>query len=184
MSDERVRLFVALELPVIVRSELERWREAPVRGGGLRPVAAEALHVTLCFLGWRSWGEVEAIGDACVEASLSQPPPRLRLSGPLWLPPPRPRLLAVALEDLSGGLLAVQSRLSQVLAAGGWYTPEKRPFLAHVTVARARRDARIRAADLSPPSSLEFHGGWVTLYRSRLSPGGARYEPLRRVEVG
>jgi 2'-5' RNA ligase len=77
-----------------------------------------------------------------------------------------------------------QAELSAALSAGGWYKPEARPFLAHVTVARARRDARLRAVDLSPPKGLEFDGSEIVVYRSRLEAGGARYEPLHRVVLG
>jgi len=53
------RLFVALELPEDVRVALVAWRP---RDGGLRPVAAESLHVTLAFLGWREAADADMIG--------------------------------------------------------------------------------------------------------------------------
>jgi ketosteroid isomerase-like protein len=79
----------------------------------------------------------------------------------------------------------VQSALSDALHAGGWYIPETRPFLAHVTVARVARDARrAPAVELSPVPPLAFAGERVTLFRSRLGAGGARYEPLGSVVLG
>jgi 2'-5' RNA ligase len=74
--------------------------------------------------------------------------------------------------------------LSQVLAAGGWYQPEKRPFLAHATVARVTRSGRAPRVSLPQLPSLEFRCTRVTLYRSRLSRAGARYEPLSTIELG
>lgn len=181
---ERVRLFVALELPGAVRDEVVAWCRRALRDSeGLRPLASAALHVTLCFLGWRWESELDAIAGAC-ELLAGTRAMRLKLGEPVWLPPRRPRVLAVELLDASGGLREVQSQLSATLCAGGWYTPEIRPFLAHVTVARARREARLRAVDLSPPEGLEFDGSEVVLYRSRLGAGGARYEPLHRVVLG
>jgi 2'-5' RNA ligase len=40
----------------------------------------------------------------------------------------------------------------------------------------------VRPLELAPPRAKQFDGVAVTLYRSRLQPTGARYEPLRRVE--
>jgi 2'-5' RNA ligase len=185
VSPERARLFVALDLPVMAREAIERWRpEATQEVRRLRVVGADALHATLCFLGWRSAGEIEQIGAACAAALGDLPMPQLSLGSAVWLPPRRPRVLAVRLEDPSGGLARVQGSLSAALSAGGWYAPEARPFLAHVTVARVPRGARVRAVSLARLPPLEFEGAGVTLYRSRLGQAGARYEPLRTVEPG
>ncbi len=57
VSEERVRLFVALELPTEVRSALRSWAAEHVGAmARLRLVEPESLHVTLCFLGWRAGG--------------------------------------------------------------------------------------------------------------------------------
>ena len=56
--------------------------------------------------------------------------------------------------------------------------PEKRPFRAHVTVARLRPRVRPPRAAALEPEPLAFAGRAVTLYVSRLHPSGARYEPL------
>jgi RNA 2',3'-cyclic 3'-phosphodiesterase len=186
VSDERARLFVALELPEPARVELVEWRDRTARGiPGLRPVASESMHVTLCFLGWLSVGEVDAIASACNAAVAGAAAARLRVRQGIWLPSRRPRVLAVGLEDVGGALGAAQAALSQALAAGGWYKPEARPFLAHVTVARVGRGGRVRAAELEAlPAGLEVAGSRVTLFRSRLSQAGARYEALSSVELG
>jgi RNA 2',3'-cyclic 3'-phosphodiesterase len=180
--DERVRLFVALELPAPVREALIGWRGGPGRARDLRPLAAESLHATLCFLGWRPAREIEAIAGAC-GALAGDPAPELSLGEPRWLPPRRPRVLAVDLVDPSGALARAQATLSSALAAGGWYQPEKRPYLAHVTVARVARGGRPPRGPLPPIPSLEFRAGKVRLYRSRLLRAGAQYEPLATIEL-
>ena len=88
-----------------------------------------------------------------------------------------PRVLAVALEDRHGALGALQERVVERLAAAGRHDPEARPYLPHVTVARVRSGTRPGDALAAPPP-LAFDGAAVTLYRSRLQPSGARYEPL------
>ena len=183
-DDERVRLFVALELPDRVRDDLASWR-APILAAtpALRPVAPESMHVTLCFLGWRRAGEVPAIATACAAAS-SVARPCLTAAEALWLPPRRPRVLSVSLTDVSGRLSEAQGRVSRALAAGGWYVPEKRPFLAHVTVARVRKDGRVGRVSLPEPPAIDFEGSAVTLFRSQLTSRGAQYLGLSRVELG
>ena len=147
-DDERARLFVALELPESARSALAEWRDAPLsRVSGLRPVRPEDLHVTLCFLGTRPAAEIEQIGAACGVVA-GEPPVESAFGGAGVAAAPRPRVLAVSLSDPEGALAGLQATLSAALVAGGWYAPESRPFLAHVTVARVARDARIRAVEL------------------------------------
>jgi 2'-5' RNA ligase len=183
VSDERARLFVALELPGRIRRELTDWRASAVRGvEGLRLVREEDLHVTMCFLGWQGVGEVDSIASACGVLA-GEPAAQLRVAGSIWLPRRRPRVLAVQLDDREGALARAQSRLSEVLESGGWYRPEARPFLAHVTVARVRGGARVRGTELDAPPGLALAGSTVTLFRSRLSPSGARYEGLASVEL-
>jgi RNA 2',3'-cyclic 3'-phosphodiesterase len=186
VSDERARLFVALALPEPVRRALSEWRAGALAGlGGLRLVAPEDLHVTLCFLGWVAVGEADRIAAACDGALTGRRSCALVVDGAIWLPQRRPRVLAVALEDRCGALAAAQSALSDALATGGWYRPESRPFLAHVTIARVGRGARVRPGEreLPQPPGMEFEASRVVLYRSRLSPAGARYEALATCEL-
>jgi 2'-5' RNA ligase len=182
---KRARLFVALELPSRVRDALERWRRVSGRDlRRLRMVEPEALHVTLCFLGWRSTEEVEQIGEACAAALREAPAPQLSIETPVWLPERRPRVLAVRLADSSGALARVQASLATALSSGGWYALETRPFLAHVTVARIPRGERVRSLELGELPPLSFLAEDVTLYRSHLGARGARYEPLLTVALG
>ena len=184
MSDERARLFVALEVSAEARAALERWRSASLlSASNLRPVPTDALHATLCFLGWRSVGEIDQIGDACAAAIGGLAVPSVALGRPVWLPARRPRVLAVELDDASGALAAVQDALSTALSGGGWYAPESRPFFAHVTVARVPGRMRMRPVEVAAPEQVAFDACNVTLYRSHLGRGGSRYEALRTMEL-
>jgi 2'-5' RNA ligase len=109
--------------------------------------------------------------------------PRLALSGALLLPPRRARVLCADLDDPDGRLAALQSAVAEGLAAAGLYTPETRPFRAHVTVARLRPRARPPRAVATAPEALEFAATAATLFASRLHPHGARYEALFRVPL-
>jgi RNA 2',3'-cyclic 3'-phosphodiesterase len=176
------RLFAALELPGEVRAELARWRDGVLaQVEGLRAVREEGLHVTLVFLGHRPEEDVPAIGEAVTEAVA--PVGEMVVGASAWLPPRRPRVLAVDLENPDGSCAALQARVSEALVRVAGYEPEQRPFRAHVTVARVRGRERVRPVELEPPAALRFTPSALVLYRSRLERGGARYEPVVRVAL-
>ncbi len=185
-AGEHLRLFVALELPSEARSALHAWQEAvltPIRA--LRVLPSESLHVTLCFLGLRPASEVDAIARAC-DVLATAPAPQLMLAEPLWLPPRRPQVLAVAISEPrgDGALAGAQAAVARALEAIGAYARERRPFLGHVTVARVRRGSPApRGGSLEPPPDLPFAGARATLFRSLLGDGPARYEPLHSVAL-
>lgn len=183
-TPERVRLFVALELPSRVRSSLDAWRrEAVGSREDLRLVAASSLHVTLAFLGSRAAGDVDAIAAAVAGSVGGSRAAGLRVAGVAPVPPRRPRLFAFDLADPDGAACAAQAAVSGALAGGGFYKPEKRPFWPHVTFARVRRGTRRVPTIEAEPPALSFTARHVALYRSHLSPRGARYEALERVEL-
>jgi RNA 2',3'-cyclic 3'-phosphodiesterase len=178
------RLFAALELPAEVRAQLAEFgRAAAGRDEAMRPSRQDALHLTLAFLGHRALDEVEP-ARAVVRSLASTPAPLLKLAGALWLAPRRPHVLTVALEDAGGVLAALQATLVERLAAALPWQPDARPFRAHVTVARVRRDWRPRVDDLPDAPQATFTAGAVVLFRSHLGGGGpSRYEALERAEL-
>jgi 2'-5' RNA ligase len=65
------------------------------------------------------------------------------------------------------------------------WQPEARPFRAHVTVARVRREWRPRVDELPQAPQASFTAGAVVLFRSHLGGGGpSRYEALERADLG
>jgi RNA 2',3'-cyclic 3'-phosphodiesterase len=176
-----LRLFVALDLPEEARAALKAFREAAADAAVWRPVPDEALHLTLAFLGHRPEGDVAAVRGV-LEGCLAPAPP-LRLEGGLLLPPRRARVLCAAVADPEGALAGLQARVARGLAEAGLYTPEKRPFRAHVTVARLRPRARAPRMVEAAPEPLAFDGAALSLYRSLLHPAGARYENLAKLAM-
>jgi 2'-5' RNA ligase len=182
----RARLFLALDLPAATREALVAWRERALEGrAGLRPVAPEALHVTLVFLGYLPEKEIGRVASTAFEALEGLSPPRLAVTGVKALPPRSPRLFALDLADEQGRTTALHSAASQALAGAHFYKPEKRPFWPHLTFARVKRGAEppppLNSAE--PPGD-PFDACEVTLYRSILRPQGALYEPQERLRLG
>jgi 2'-5' RNA ligase len=181
-SPAHARLFAALDLPEAARQELAGWGRRARRGNAsVRLVDPEMLHLTLCFLGRRPLAELPALAQALADAA--QPVGELELGAPLWLPPRRPRVLAVEVHDGLGQLADLQGDVARMLSATSGWEPEKRRFRPHVTVARMREGTAPRERALEPTPMLGFAGEALTLYRSRLAPSGATYEPLERVAL-
>jgi RNA 2',3'-cyclic 3'-phosphodiesterase len=201
------RLFVAVDPPARVRDALSRWARGALRAVGARPGSSDrsagrasggaalrvldpdALHVTLCFLGNQPVDQIEQIAEQL--RSLSSPVCELSLGAPLWLPPRRPRVLAVELHEDTGELERLhRSLLSALLEAcelpseRGHVGERRHRFRPHVTVARMRTGAAPRERTLAPTPSLSFTAQELVLYRSWLSEQGASYEPLDGVPLG
>jgi 2'-5' RNA ligase len=176
----RARLFLALEVPQPARDALAAWRDELVAGrADLRPVAPQALHLTLVFLGWQAESDVSRIAELAAGAAEGLAPTSLTPTEVKPIPPRRPRLFALDLVEEAGAATAVHEALSRALEDAGLYRPEKRPFWPHITLARIKRGAR---ADPLEPGSLPppFEAAELTLYRSTLRPQGAVYDALWR----
>jgi 2'-5' RNA ligase len=177
-------MFVALDLPDAARESLTRWRDELIAGRSeLRPVAPEALHVTLAFLGWQDEARAGEIASAGLETAAGTPAPRLRPRAVKAVPPRAPRLFALDLDDAGGRCGELQAMVAAALEAGGFYRREARPFWPHITLARVKGRARAEPpGELAPPAE-PFAGAALTLYRSTLRPQGALYEALGRVPL-
>lgn len=160
-------------------------------GSPPRVLSAELLHVTLCFLGNRP---VEEIGDIATQLlACGRPAGELSVGAPLWLPPRRPRTLAVELHDEDGRLASLQKELAAAVGErrdsphgeGPSTAPAgHRHFRPHVTVARMRSGSAPRERTLPPTPALSFVPSELVLYRSWLSPEGASYEALAACPIG
>jgi 2'-5' RNA ligase len=186
------RLFVAVDPPAEVCEELAVWALTAAAGlgsrmteGGARPLRLlepDTLHLTLCFLGNRPVHEIETIRSTL--SGWDTDMGELSIGAPLWLPPRRPRALAVEIQDRAGGLARLYETVTRAISKATAWEPERRRFKAHITVARmgerARRGRDSAGADPRLPATpqLRFTPESVVLYRSRLSRSGATYEAL------
>jgi len=136
-----------------------------------RPTPGENLHSTLAFL-----GSVDAQRQACVEQAAGRvvaPPFPLRLERVGCFP--RAGIIWSGASDAPSALLSLVETLNAELASCG-FEPDKRPFTAHVTLARKVGDSVKNA----PHPPVEWPVDEFCLAESQTLSGGARYRVLKR----
>jgi 2'-5' RNA ligase len=190
VSDERLRLFCALQLSDETVQELTAWQAVNLRTGNQRTgnqragriVPPENLHVTLAFLGSRPAGEVPALVGALRAAAAA--------AGPLELRPLRYRETGsvgmIVLTDVTGAATVFAEDLAARLERLGAYRAERRPWLPHVTVLRFKERAGLTPEVTNIRSMNVVRSA---LYRSHLGRGsaehsGATYDVLKTAALG
>jgi len=172
-GDERLRLFLALELPAEVAEALHAWSERHLARGR----RVDTFHATLAFLGSRPRSELDPILGA-LRASAGE-------TAPFTLEPVRYRetrsVGMLVLDDRSGEATGLAERLQARLHELGVYRPEARPWLPHVTVVRFRERPRLRPP---LPEIAAFAPSGAAAFLSRLHPSGARYEVIESCSFG
>jgi 2'-5' RNA ligase len=190
---EEPRLFVAVPLDEGARSAVEAVVDA-VRAGepegrGVRWVRLEGLHITLRFLGPTPEPRVEQLADAVRAAGAGAAPIRATITGAGSFPSTgRPRTLWLSLTDGADDLARLAGRLDDALAERGW-EPERRPFRAHLTLARAdgvRAGAATAAALAAAASQVAIEAAFdrLVLFESVTGSGRARYVSRADVPLG
>lgn len=174
-----MRLFVALDVPAAIRQTLAD-ALAPLRARhhSLRWIPPGNWHLTLAFLGptplarrLRAQIALQAV------ASTARPVPLL-LDGRLGRF--GDRVLWAGVGSAGDGLAELATAVRDGLASAG-VTTDDRPFRAHLTVARARRDHKVPrvAAPLALPSQpVRWTVRRIALMASRQARGGSRYRAV------
>jgi 2'-5' RNA ligase len=172
---ERLRLFCALRLPEDVSGELAAWQAQHLHEGRIVPPGH--LHLTLAFLGSRARTEVEPIAAELRAAAASARPIRFE---PVRYRETRSVGMLV-LDDAGGAAGELARDLHDRLRRLRVYEPERRPWLAHVTVLRFRRPPRL---DPPLPALRAFSPSDAALYHSVLRSAGAQYDALESFALG
>ncbi len=186
-----LRTFLAVHL------SLEATRQVATAGAALKRRLGEAgvraswvpaanLHATVRFLGPTREPAVMALRDQLMELCASRPAFDVAARGILAAPGGSPRLLTLAIEDLSGGLGRLAKDVETMVRALG-FPAEKRPFHPHVTIARVKEvPDGVAVPELLLGAPLDAGVSRireVVLYESRLGPRGADYVVLVRVPL-
>ena len=191
-----MRLFLAIELPDDVRQHLATWGCSHVPAvhtylkqrqinARLSVTPPQNLHVTLKFLGEVEQSGIkplcDALGSVRLEVASPVRPGHLELlphRGPV-------RIVAVGLDGDVGRLERLYREVDDACEREG-LAAERRPYLPHVTLARARdplpaerRDRLREMMDRGFPGP-DFDVRGFTLFESRLGAGPPQYTPLAR----
>ena len=192
-GSETLRTFIALPLPDEWIGQLgatiaDLSRALP---HGVRWVSPDGIHLTLKFLGATDSRMVPRILDAIVENFADTSSPLLSLSVLGTFPGGRnPRVIWAGVSGGAEGLEDLHRRAEQAVSGLGWST-DGRPFRPHLTLGRVRDriNGRQRQAisDTVSGARLPAIRSWrpdnVRLYRSVLTPRGARYSNLGEVQI-
>ena len=186
-----MRLFVGVELDDNVKTRAAAIAEALRSDLGCRVnarwIARDNLHITLWFIGEVDDARAAAIADV-LRHPFTTPAFDLELCGAGAFPPHgMPRVFWVGAGAGRESLSALYDELKTRLVPLG-FEAERRPYSAHLTIARVKEAERPHRRIREVVRELDADAGRcrigaVTLFRSRLSPKGAAYEPLLRVAL-
>ena len=189
-----MRLFVGIPLdPALamaaatLTAELQRRTRALAPAARVTWVAGDRLHVTLRFIGNVDDRRAETIA-AALAAPVTMPPFSLTFRGVGAFPPTgSPRVLWAGIAAGADGLQAVEREVTLRLGRVG-IPAEERAFRPHLTIARVREPAGLRAPQLfdgvGDPALGTMVVEAITLFESRLSPKGSAYVALQRTGLG
>jgi 2'-5' RNA ligase len=190
-----MRLFLGVELEEHVRAAAggaaERLRTQLMRatpGVMVRWVAPENMHITVWFI-----GEVPDTRAELIAAALTSPFDLhafdLSLAGCGVFPSSgAPRVFWIGATHGGAAMTALHSQVGARLAPVG-FLPEGRGYTAHLTIGRVKDPGGAKPRELRellhavPADCGTSRICALTLFRSRLSPRGAAYEPLLRVPL-
>lgn len=185
-EEKPLRLFTAVDLSEEVLHRVAR-ASAPLhaRARHAKWVAPESMHLTLFFFGWVQPGRLAALEEALGRAVEGHGPMSLHVRGSgTFGAKAHPRVLWLGLEGDVDRLGELQASVTREVVGLG-FEAEHRAFAPHLTLARARdmRGDRLLAEcreTLSAVDAGESRIDALVLYRSELSPKGARYTALQR----
>jgi 2'-5' RNA ligase len=183
-----VRLFVAVPIdPAVARriasfsTDLRRTVEQRAPAARINWVGETELHITSRFIGHVNEVQQPSILSA-LAAPLAQAPFHVSASGVGVFPMRRsPRMFWAGIRDGVESLSQVERHVTARLASCG-IKPEGRPYRPHITLARVKEAAGLRAALLDECPPADF-GSWsvetITLFESRQEQGGRQYVPIQ-----
>ena len=186
---EKIRAFIAFELPENVRAAIGRVQErfAAYRFK-VRWVKITNIHLTLKFLGNIGREQIVPIETAILKATADFNPLTLAAKGVGVFPSiKRPRVIWVGVSEQTPMLMQLQKSIDEQLSTIG-YAQENRSFKAHLTIGRvkSRIVPRQLAAAIEEITAFEpepFAADSVILYQSDLQPAGPIYTRLKQVSL-
>lgn len=186
---DKLRLFVAADLPERLRDAVEGEMASAPRAGGVKWVKPFQLHFTLKFLGYLGEDAVPEVSRLLEKAAAAHPPLSLRLDSCGAFPTPaRARVVWLGCSGDTAEMKALAGDVDGKMTRVG-VEKEKRPYKAHLTLARCRDPRDVSGmieswrSWLAGREELDFSVGKVVLYRSILDASGPTYHQLGEFEL-
>lgn len=184
-----MRLFYCLELPPMVRAELDRiahpLRRTEARVTWVRP---ENFHITVKFLGEVEPSTIDALKVLGAQVAAKFPKSEIVFDTVGAFPNPhRPRVLWVGSHRAPQAIFDLQTHLERELTKMGFEA--ERHFEPHVTIGRVKDEHTVRVGHLAhmlshiPPFACRAQITNLTLMESQLAPSGAIYTPVATWEL-
>jgi len=189
MPEAELRLFVAIDLPAVLKDKLIAITERLRLPGydAVRWVRPDSFHITIKFLGETPASDIPAIEQAIVALAARQRRSDLIIGGLGFFPSgANANHIYVG---ISGDLAALSSlhRAAEAAFAKLGYAPENKSFKPHITLGRLRKEATREQHDAAVQRALALHlatlgsftADGLRLMRSTLALGGSIYEEMQ-----
>jgi RNA 2',3'-cyclic 3'-phosphodiesterase len=178
-----IRTFIALELPQEIKAYLgEIISGLRQKNKSVKWVQDEGLHITLKFLGSIDEGLVPSLSRELDAIAASFPAAHVSLSRLGAFPDTRrPRVVWAGLSGDTAILADIAAIVDKMCTSFGM-EPEKRPFRAHITIGRLKIPTVVDLAQEIREKGFTIKN--LMLYKSELTPSGARYSVLHRSVLG
>jgi 2'-5' RNA ligase len=193
MEQQQIRSFIAIELPLELKKRLVQLQDEFKSAGFsfVKWAAPEGIHLTLKFLGSIPQSTIPGIIAGITKASQGIPPFTLETSDLGVFPNlRRPNVFWLGVGGDLEKACTLQKRIDEELKPMG-FTPEKRAFTPHLTLARLREDASLQnrkdfgdlvaGTHFCSKNVIEVKG--ISLMMSQLHPTGAVYTKLDEVKL-
>jgi len=187
-----VRLFVAVEIDDAVRAAaartIDELRHRLERYGRAKWISPANMHLTVRFIGHVADDRAPLVLDALRSETLVSAFDLTTGHCGAFPPAGAPRVVWIAVDEGASHLKALHEEFNARLLPLG-FEPERRPYSAHLTLARVQETKRGSTADIrraiaeARPPAVRWRVSSATVFESRLSPKGATYHPLLRIPL-
>ena len=185
---EKLRTFIAIELPDELKKRLEMLQEELKKDSGkaskISWARPETIHLTLKFLGPVENQRLEEISEALKKATRDIEKFTVKTRGIGGFPNLKnPRVVWVGMDG-SEYLKKLYGNIEECMESAG-FEREKREFHPHLTLCRVKnpKDGKMlseRIEKLRTDISMDFQADSVVFFKSELKKGGAVHTELTR----
>lgn len=184
METSTVRIFFAIALPDEVKQaiiQLTSVLKKQLMPLHLSWIKDNNLHITLRFLGETPQQKIPQLVDAVKTALQNIKPFNIELTAIRPFPTSRPHLL-IRTATLSKELATLFYAIDETCQQQG-FSPDRRPFVPHITLARSENQLKITPVQLSKIENNSFAVTAVNLFESKTMPTGSVYTSLAEIVI-